>query len=176
MTRALLARPRSLVTAALALSAAALAACTPPAATVCDGLDGTLPTTAEVAQGKVVATRGTDAFSESGSWSVGPNASLNGGLLSMIIARAEGGEDTSDLIDQGAFPICIQLGARDAQTGQASLAGSDHVTNDTHGGTLAILGRDGTTIIGRFAVDLVGGDGSVESFTDGAFRVDQLSQ
>ena len=56
--------------------------------------------------------------------------------------------------------------------GQANLVDGGFVTDATHTGGVAILGKDGDTLIGRFSFDLVSGAGQL-SFTDGAFRLPQ---
>jgi hypothetical protein len=61
----------------------------------------------------------------------------------------------ADLIEAAAFPICVPIGDRSETSGSANLVGGGFVSDATHTGGVAILGREGDTLLGRFAFDLV---------------------
>jgi hypothetical protein len=113
-----------------------------------------------------------EAFREAGTWAPAPASSITIGTLDMIIANDEAGVVVDDLIADGAFPICVLQGARSETSGQANLVEGGFVTDATHTGGVAILGKEGDTLIGRFSFDLVAG-GTELSFSDGTFSVPQ---
>jgi hypothetical protein len=61
---------------------------------------------------------------------------------------------------------------RGEDSGQANLVEGGFVTDATHTGGVAILGKEGDNLIGRFSFELVSGDGEL-SFDDGVFNVPQ---
>jgi hypothetical protein len=149
------------------------AGCPPAAGEVC-GLSSTPPTADDVADGRGKATRSDGAaFDESGSWAPAPASSVDLGTLSMIMQFDETGSVVDDLIADGAFPICVPQGARSEKSGQANLVEGGFVTDAAHDGGLAILGKEGDTLLGRFAFTLVDQSGASLTFSDGVFRVPQ---
>lgn len=149
-----------------------LAACPGPPAELC-GQSTVLPSDDDVADGRGHATRsdGVD-FDEPGTWSA-QSLSVTIGTLDMILTNDEGGDDVATLIEAGAFPICIPIGARSEQSGSANLVDGGFVSAADHTGGVAILGRDGDTLLGRFSFDLANPAGTELTFSDGAFRVPQ---
>lgn len=142
------------------------------------GLSAAVPEESEVTEGNLRADFTTaegseENFAERGTWGPGPSASIEAGFLSLIVARDETGSDVTDLIERGAFPICIPLRDRSDSSGQANYVEGGFVTNNNATGNLSILGRDGNSIIGRFEALLENTQGQSLSFTDGAFHVPQ---
>ena len=78
------------------------------------------------------------SYSEPGTWSDGSNGDITFGTISMIIAKNDLGEDTDSLIAADSFPICIPLGERSEQSGNATDTGT-FVTDANHQGMVAIL-------------------------------------
>ncbi|MDP2341324.1 MAG: hypothetical protein Q8O67_10215 [Deltaproteobacteria bacterium] len=149
--------------------ASLVAACPGPVTEIC-GQSTELP---DVEQGFGEATRSDgEAFREAGTWAPAPSSTIFIGTLTMLIANDETGVVVDDLIADGAFPICVAQGARSETSGQANLVEGGFVTDATHEGGVAILGKDGDDLIGRFSFDLIGG-GTELSFDDGVFRVPQ---
>jgi hypothetical protein len=148
-------------------------ACPPPVAEVC-GLSSTPPSTDDVADGRGKATRSDGAaFDVEGTWAPAPASSLVLGTLSMVMQFDETGTAVDELVADGAFPICVPQGERSETSGQANLVDGGFVTDATHDGGLAILGKDGDLLLGRFAFTLVDQSGATLSFEDGVFRVPQ---
>ncbi len=142
------------------------------------GLSSALPEETEVSDGNVTADFTTsdgseEPFIQRGTWGPGPSGSIEAGLLSIIIARDESGTEVGDLVERGAFPICIPLRDRSETSGLANYVEGGFVTNDTATGNLSILGREGDSIVGRFEALLENSQGQDLAFTDGAFRVPQ---
>jgi len=136
----------------------------------CGGLSNDPPT---VDDGKGTATRSDgDAFNEQASWAPGTSASIDIGLLDMIIAKDETGSDFDTLTSDGAFPICIPLGEQSGTTGKANLLEGNSIVSDaTHTGNVLVIALDGNFLVGRFNAELVSSDGaSTIEFTDGAFK------
>lgn len=148
--------------------------CPGPVEEIC-GQSTALP---DVASGVAEATRSDGAAfnADAGSWALAPSSSVVIGTLTMIMANDEAGLVVDDLIADGAFPICVPQGARSETSGQANLsdASDSFVTDDAHDGGLALLGKEGDDLIGRFGFDMVSGDGSTTlTLSDGAFRLPQ---
>jgi hypothetical protein len=158
--------------ALVALSSVAFLACSPDPGEVC-GVSGVIPEESEVALGRGEAMQDGAAFSGGASWAPGPNSSLDIGTLSIIIGVDESGTATADLIERGAFPICVPVGERDINSGSAQLVGTALVSDASHTGGVAILAESGGVISGRFAVDLADTSGGTTSFTDGVFRAER---
>src|ERR1044071_565028 len=99
----------------------------------CGGLSNDPPT---VDGGKGTATRSDGApFNEGATWAPGTSASIDIGVLDMIIAKDETGSDFDTLTGDGAFPICIPLAERGASSGAANLLeGSSFVSDASHTG------------------------------------------
>lgn len=146
------------------------AACTGPAGEAC-GLEGGLPTTDEVGSGQLLALKDGADFDVTGSWKRPPGGSLTGGSLDIIIEHDGEGAETADLIDNETFPICVPIGARAEDSGQANYVDGGFVSDDSHGGMLAILGTEGGEILGRFSFSLANPAGTEMSFESGIFRV-----
>jgi hypothetical protein len=145
--------------------------CSPPDETVC-GLSTTPPSVDEVANGHGRAVRSDRVpFDEEGSWSLGPNGSVDISVLAMIKVFDENGGVVDDLIADGAFPICVRQGERSETSGQANFVDGGFATDADHEGALAILGKDEELLVGRFSVTLVNQAGVTLSFDDGVFRV-----
>ncbi len=165
-------RTSSFVRAALGAAALVTAGLTAgcPKAVDCGGLSTDPP---DVADGKGTATRSDGAaFDGTASWGPGSNASVDVGVLDMVIAVDETGTDLDTLVGDGAFPICVPQASRSDKSGAANLLeGGSFITDDAHTGDVLLLGVDGDILTGRFAFDMVSGDGaSTLSFTDGAFK------
>jgi hypothetical protein len=136
------------------------------------GQPTTLPTDDDVADGRGTATRSDgEAFDEAGTWNA-QSLSITIGTLDMIVTDDEVGDDVADLIEAAAFPICIPIGERSETSGSANLVDGGFVSDASHTGGVAILGKDGDTLLGRFSFDLAAGATTL-SFSDGAFRVPQ---
>ena len=90
----------------------------------------------------------------------------------MIIAKNDLGEDTDSLIAADSFPICIPLGERSEQSGNATDTGT-FVTDANHQGMVAILGQDNGEIVGRFFVTMGNASGEQRALENGLFRVPQ---
>jgi hypothetical protein len=154
----------------LALSIAALApglGCPSTPSEVC-GLSTEDPL---VVDRHLTATRDGAPFDEEGAYSPGPNASIDAGELTLVIAHDETGTETDDLIARGVFPICVRLGARGDRSGSALVNGTTFLTDERHEGAVAVLRDDGGLLVGRFEVTLVDSAGASTSFVDGAFRL-----
>jgi hypothetical protein len=137
-------------------------------------LSSTPPTADDVVDGRGKATRSDGAeFDEAGSWAPAPASSVDLGTLSMIIQYDETGSVVDDLIADGAFPICVPQGERSDTSGQANLVDGGFVTDATHDGGLAILGKEGDVLLGRFGFTLVDQGGTTLTFSEGVFRVPQ---
>ncbi len=129
------------------------------------GLAGALP---KVSSGRGSATRSDGVeFNETASWSAGTAGSLTIGVLDMLIANEETGLATDTIIEDGAFPICVRLGARSDKIGSGNYIDGGYVTDATHTGAIAILAND-TELVGRFEVSLAAG-GDALSFSQGVF-------
>ena len=149
--------------------AVSLAGCPGPVEQIC-GQSTELP---DVADGFGEATRSDgETFREAGTWGPAPSSTIVIGVLTMIIANDETGVVVDDLIADGAFPICVPQADRSETSGQANLVEGGFVTDAEHTGGVAILAKEGDTLIGRFGFDLVSGTGEL-SFSDGVFRVPQ---
>jgi len=156
----------------LAVAITALTAACPGPSNSC-ALSATPPGDGDVADGRGTATRSDgESFDEDGSWSA-TSISVTIGTLDMIATQDEVGSDVAELIESGAFPICVLMGERSETSGSANLVDGGFFSDATHTGGLLLLGREGTTLLGRFAFELVNGSGTTLSFTDGAFRVPQ---
>ena len=136
-------------------------------------MSSTPPTTDEVADGRGKATRDGAAFDEEGSWAPAPSSSVVVGALSMVIQNDETGSVVDDLIATGAFPICVPQGARSETSGQANFVDGGFVSDASHDGGLAILGKEGDLLLGRFAFTLANPAGETMTFADGVFRLPQ---
>jgi hypothetical protein len=159
--------------AALAGTVALGAGCPHAPETSC-GLTVELPTTDDVPSGRGRATRSDgEAFDVAGTWAPSPSSSITLGVLSMVIQFDETGLPVDDLIAEGAFPICVPQGERSERSGQANLVQGGFVTDAQHDGGVAILGREGNDLVGRFAFTLANRDGDTITFSDGTFRIPQ---
>jgi hypothetical protein len=149
----------------------ALLGCAPPSGDTC-GLSAALPSTSDVADGRGKATRSDGvAFDEEGTWRVAP-FSIDIGLLTMGFQFDESGSDVDELIATGAFPFCVLQGERSDTRGQANLVGG-YVTDASHDGGVAILGKEGDVLLGRFAFTVANPAGDTITFDDGVFRLPQ---
>jgi hypothetical protein len=147
-----------------------LAACPGPPEEIC-GQSTALPT---IDEGFGEATRSDgEEFREEGNWGPAPASSITIGTLDMIIANDEEGLAVDDLIADGAFPICVPQRDRSETSGAANLVEGGFVTNAEHTGGVAILGKEGDVLIGRFGFELVDNGGTTLTFSDGVFRVPQ---
>jgi len=128
----------------------------------------------EIEEGFGSATRSDgEAFKEEGTWAAAPSSSVVIGVLTMIMANDDEGLVVDDLISDGAFPICVPQASRSETAGAANYVDGGFVTDDTNKGGLAILGKDGDVLIGRFGFDLAAPNGDTLSFDDGVFRLPQ---
>ncbi|MCP4504382.1 MAG: hypothetical protein GY822_31085 [Deltaproteobacteria bacterium] len=161
---------RRLIIAGCTLALLVFSGCEGAAEDFC-GMSGEIPSVDEVEPGRGTGMRDGEAFSEEGSWGPGPSSSVDVGVLSMIIVNDESGSETEELITRGAFPICVQLGQRSKDTGSANYVLGGFITDDSVGGSLTILGIEGSNLLGRFALDLQNGAGETLSITDGVFNL-----
>jgi hypothetical protein len=153
----------------LALPSLLCLACPGPSE-IC-GLPTTLPTDADVADGRGAAIRSDGvAFDEEGSWSAA-TLSITMGTLDIIATNDETGSSVGELIEAAAFPICVPIRDRSETSGSANLLGDGFVSDADHTGGVAILGREGDTLLGRFAFELGNPAGDSLTFSDGAFRL-----
>jgi hypothetical protein len=133
-------------------------------------LSSSTPTATEIEEGLVTATQDGSAFEGEGSWSA-TTGSLTGGLLDIIIQNDESGERTADKVSAGDFPICVQIGDRSDNVGQANLVSGGFVSDADNTGSLSILAQEGDYIVGRFSFSLADTSGETTVFEDGLFRV-----
>jgi hypothetical protein len=140
--------------------------------TVCESLLPTLPTLAEIGSAQVSWTEAGTTETNTGSWSDGSNGDITFGTVSMVIAKAQNGEETAALIAASSFPICIPLGERSEQSGNATDSGT-FVTDAEHTGMVAILGQENDEIIGRFQLVMGNASGEIRDLQEGLFRVPQ---
>jgi len=140
--------------------------------TVCESLLPTLPTLAEIGSAQVSWTEAGIAETNTGSWSDGSNGDITFGTISMVIAKAQNGDETAELITASSFPICIPLGERSEQSGNATDSGT-FVTDAAHTGMVAILGKENDEIIGRFQLVMGNASGETRDLQEGLFRVPQ---
>ena len=163
---------RIVLAAAVAVAVVTLTGCPDPAVGVC-GLSNALPGDDEVGEGRGRASRSDGGeLDATGSWSPGGDITI--GTLSFTGNTDEDGLKVDDLIAAATFPICQRLGARDDRTAAANLVAEGLVTDATHVGALAILGRGGKVLIGRFEVELTNPAGTTTvTLSDGAFRLPQ---
>jgi hypothetical protein len=158
---------RVLALLASAALAPLAAACGPPAEAFC-GLSSEPPTLEAAPEGRARATFDGDAFDEEATYSVGPAASFVAGVLTIDIVADTTGTKVDELIGRGAFPICVELGARSETTMAANYVSDGATTSADKTGALSILDADGDVIVGRFQVEL--GGAATHSVTDGVFR------
>lgn len=150
-------------------SAVVCAGC--PAPSELCGLSTVAPTDDDVADGSGAATRSDGvAFEGPGTWSPS-SMSIVIETLDMIASADEAGSSVADLIEAAAFPICVPIRDRSETSGSAFLADGAFTSDADHRGGVAILGRDGDTLIGRFGFELVNPQGTTLTFSDGVFRV-----
>lgn len=152
---------------AFALAFPCLVGCPNDLTEVCD-LPAAIP---EVDEGQGSATRDGELFEGPATWSPGANASVNVGLLSMVVAKDITGADFDDLIADGALPICVPQGERGNTSGNSSFNDSPgFVTDAAHPGNVALLSFDNDVLVGRFSMTLVNsGSAETTEFTDGVF-------
>ena len=150
----------------LVLVVVTLPGCKEEVEEICD-LPTALP---DVDDGKATADRSDgEAFSVEASWKPGDGGSLTLGVLDIIIENEESGSDTADIIEDGAFPICVRLGERGEKKGSANYIDGGYVTNAEHTGSVALLGNEDDLLVGRFQIDLANPAGDELSFSDGVF-------
>lgn len=154
----------------LAVVVLAAAGCPGAPAESC-GQSTTPPTEDDVARGRGKATRSDGvALDAEGSWSVAQSDVVVGTLV-MQMPVDETGATVTDLIADGAFPICVPMGERSETSGAANLL-PGFVTNANTRGGLAVLAKDGDTLFGRFAFDMQDQQGNSLAIDDGVFIVD----
>jgi hypothetical protein len=157
---------RIAVLAPLALVLTASTACQEDVTAIC-GLSTEAP---DVQEGRGSADRDDgDPFDEAADWKPGSGGSLTIGVLDFIIEKEESGSDTENLVEDGAFPICVRLGERGDKTGAANYIDGGYVTNASHTGAVAILSNDSDLLVGRFEVELANPGGDELAFTNGVF-------
>jgi hypothetical protein len=154
------------------LSLASWGCGTPTPDTVCESLLPDIPTLTEIASAQVSWVEAGVTQNDSGTWSDGSNGDITFGTISMVIAKSQNGEDTADLITANTFPICIPLGERSEQGGNATDTGT-FVTDAMHTGMIAILGQENGEIVGRFQVVMGNASGEIRDLQEGLFRVPQ---
>ncbi len=152
------------------VSAVCVSAGCPAPSEIC-GLSTAEPTDQDVADGRGSATRSDgEPFEGPGSWSP-TSMSIVIETLDMIASADESGSAVSELIEAAAFPICVPIRDRSETSGSALLADGAFASDSDHTGGVAILGRDGDTLVGRFAFELANPQGETVTFSDGVFRV-----
>lgn len=139
-------------------------ACGPPAEAFCD-LEQTLPPESDVPVGAAEWSQDGAAVEEEATYSVGPGASFVAGTLTIDLVADETGTSIEELVERGAFPVCVRIGARAEDTMSANLVDEGLVSDASHTGALSILAAEGDTLVGRFELEL--GD---HALTDGKFR------
>ena len=139
---------------------------------VCGSLSATLPTVEDIGSGQVSWEETQIPYAEPGTWSDGSNGDITFSTISMVIAKDETGENTDGLIEAGLFPICIPLGERSEQSGNATDTGT-FVTDANNEGMIAILGQEDEEIIGRFFVTMGNAAGETRALENGLFRIPQ---
>lgn len=146
----------------------ALSACPADLTEVCE-LPGDVPEDVEAGEGK--ATLDGAPFEGPATWSPGSNASINIGLLTMVVAKDTTGTDFDELIADNALPICVPQGERSGTSGNAALNDAPGFVSDAaHRGSVALLQFDNDVLTGRFAFELVNsGSGETRTFEDGVF-------
>jgi hypothetical protein len=141
-----------------------------PAAFECGGLSKDPPT--DVSTGKGFATRSDGAtLNGAASWSSGSLGSVDVASLDMGIAKDVTGSDLDTLVSDGAFPICISLGAPGTNSQAANLLESPSLESDaTHTGNLALVKLNGNELLGRFQVNMTAANGAkTVNITNGEF-------
>jgi len=134
------------------------------------GLGGVIPS--DLPENTVVANLEGAPFSQNATVTLNSNGSITAGLLSIIIARDETGTLTEDLILRRAFPICIPLGERADDVGQAIYDGT-YNTNENNTGMLSILSEEEGAIFGRFESQVGDTQGGPSlTFSEGAFNIE----
>jgi hypothetical protein len=132
-----------------------------------------LPTTPigddEVGSGQGKGTRSDgDELQGTSSWRPAPQANVVVGTLSFDgFSRDEVGSDVFELIANGAFPICVRLGERNEDTGNATLPPA-FVTSSTQTGVMVLTDNRDGVLGGRFDVSFAG-----LTVSDGVFRATQ---
>jgi hypothetical protein len=84
------------------------------------------------------------------------------------------GRLVEDLVDTGKYPICVPLDSRDDGSGWAMVedGGSSFGTDASHKGTLAVLAKEGSALIGRFEFDAMENNGTrVTEIDEGVFKL-----
>ena len=137
---------------------------------VCGGLSSEIPTPEEAVTGLASWTEAGITESEPGTWNGGSNGDITFGTITLIIAKDETGADTESLISAGTFPICVPLGERSEQSGNATDTGA-FVTDASHGGHVVILGQEADDLIGRFSFTMGNASGETRELTHGTFRI-----
>jgi hypothetical protein len=141
-----------------------------PRAVECGGLSSDAPSV-DAGKGKATRSDGADFTNEAASWESGGSASVDVGVLDMIIAKDATGTDFDSLVADGALPICIPQAARSDTSGAANLVEGGFVTDATHTGNVLVISVDADNMLGRFAMELVSPDGtSTLTFSDGEFN------
>ena len=137
---------------------------------ICGGLSSALPTPEEAVSGLASWSEAGVSESEPGSWNGGTNGDITFGTITLIIAKDENGNNIDDLVSGGTFPICIPLGERSEQSGNATDTGA-FVTDANNGGHVVILGQEANDLIGRFDFTMGNASGQVRELTNGVFRI-----
>lgn len=137
------------------------------------GFEGGTPTTDDIGSGQVSADRDGSPFTATGTWRPPPGGSFTAGNLDVIMENDEEGNATADLISEGTFPICVPIGARAEDSGQANLVEGGYVSDESNGGMFAILAEEDGEIVGRFEFTLANTSGETTTFSEGIFRVPQ---
>ncbi len=145
-----------------------LAGC--PAPSELCGVSTSLPSLDEAPSGRAKGTKNGAAFEESGTWAPAPSRSIVIGLLTLSTRVDDTGSDIDGLIEAGAFPICA-LQREASETVNVASEGA-FLTSAAAGGGLAILGKEGNELIGRFSLELQNNGGDELSYS-AAFRLPQ---
>ncbi|MEW5854955.1 MAG: hypothetical protein AB2A00_39630 [Myxococcota bacterium] len=98
------------------------------------------------------------------------------GDVTLNIPRDKDGKRVDEAVNAGNFPVCIVLKSQQAGNPPSyafvNAGGNSYVTDDTHGGTVAILAKEGDELVGRFEFEAVQNSGSgTTKFEDGSFRL-----
>ncbi|MBI5496719.1 MAG: hypothetical protein HY904_17025 [Deltaproteobacteria bacterium] len=99
---------------------------------------------------------------------------IEAGDITLQIGKDKDGNNVQDLIDRNKFPICILLDDQSDGTtyAQVRAGGVSYGTDSSHTGTVALTGKAGDELLGRFELEAVQNSGSgTTRLEDGQFRL-----
>lgn len=134
----------------------------------------------DIPPGSLQATRDGNPYTAScgggGScgWRGTDRLDIMAGDVQLYIGRDQDGQRVDEAINAGDFPICVLLNDQSDGTTYAFVMASNgsFITDSTHTGTVAILGKEGDQLIGRFEFEAKQNSGSgTTRLEDGSFRL-----